>query len=533
MSGDNQTQMRIAFAKTGWSESYNGDDVEGQFEYLEDWGDGAERFNFKPGPDRAYYGYLPPIGEARAVPKPQPAAGWLVIWVAKLDGTGPMVPVGWYEDATFTHEWCDRPEYDENEDFETLPSGERYCYSVHAANAVLIPADRRHEIQVDSAHLKSSPVLYAVGHMPWAAWRDGYRDLAERIVRHYAGEAARYSTLDELVARVNELSAGRSFGALQNLRKEIKGLSKRPTSVPFPARPNHEAWVFHVGGRQELQFNIGRDEDAEGRKCLRHGVAFSLEPGQDLPKPEVTLAPAIGHFNDWIREHSGQLSGIRMWNWNGRTRGPARGVGPVPASDVRRGRFLFAGWLTPLVATERDIGVMLDHFDQLMALYEYVLRSSVDDDDREVETSDPGVTPPMSKGKHRTLVRRAPSVVEVELRHRLIQEALYKEMVARHGRSAVQHEFKVPTGRVDLRVREPGDRIVYFEVKTASSARACVRQALGQLLEYALWPGCEKVDELVVASDRPLSHDAAEWLREMQQQVGIPLRYFQIELATT
>lgn len=106
-------------------------------------------------------------------------------------------------------------------------------------------------------------------------------------------------------------------------------------------------------------------------------------------------------------------------------------------------------------------------------------------------------------------------------------------MTARFGVQAVRHEHPtVNGGRVDLRVFEDAVRVVYYEIKTAATARACIREALGQLLEYAHAPGAEVVHELVVASDRPLTSDADEWLRTLTGRYGLPIRYYEVELVT-
>jgi hypothetical protein len=87
---------RIAFVKTGWSELYQGGPVVGRFQD-QNW---HERYNFMPGPDGVYYGYVPPIGKAQAAPNPQNRTGWLLIFVAAFEGYGPITAVGWYEDAS-------------------------------------------------------------------------------------------------------------------------------------------------------------------------------------------------------------------------------------------------------------------------------------------------------------------------------------------------------------------------------------------------------------------------------------------------
>ncbi|MGH2403364.1 MAG: hypothetical protein ACRDGN_02765, partial [bacterium] len=71
-------------------------------------------------------------------------------------------------------------------------------------------------------------------------------------------------------------------------------------SPSLAQRAIHPNYAFHVGGRTELQFNIG-EEERDGQAVVRHGVAFSLELSQSLPSIEPLL-PKIARFNDYVRE---------------------------------------------------------------------------------------------------------------------------------------------------------------------------------------------------------------------------------------
>ena len=341
-----------------------------------------------------------------------------------------------------------------------------------------------------------------------------------------------YDTLAALITRLNALSSDYEIGGLQALRKEVHGFKQRPTVTPFPSKPNNADWAFHVGGRRELQFNVGYDRDDSGEPALRYGVAFSFESGHDLPDPMAVLSPLVPHFNDYVRAHDDQLDDIRIWVWRGATRSPSRPLGPIRPEEEGDGIFVFAGWLGPRVPTEADLRGILSSLDRLMPLYEAVLRVNAS----QVNRSTASPTAPMGgttmvKGKTHAVVPQPARLVDVSLRHRVIQKALHDEMVKRHGPRAVRHEHPTALGgRIDLRVVEPGGRIVYYEVKTAATARGCIREAVGQLLEYAHWPGAESVHELVVVSDLPLDDEAAAWLRELDSRYGLALGYYQVEL---
>lgn len=341
-----------------------------------------------------------------------------------------------------------------------------------------------------------------------------------------------YATLPELIARLNELAPAHRLGELQALRKDVKGMSRLASRTVFHADPRDPTWVHHVGGRTELQFNLGYDTDDAGNRVLRHGVAFSLETSQTVHEPLLRLDAAMAHFNDFVRDHADELGDMRIWAWlpSGK-RTPSRPVGPLQPEERQKEVFVFMGKAGPAEPDEARVSVILHDLDRLMPLYEHVLRGCALPSPAVTEAATPTVGgTSMSKGKTRAFVQTAARLVEVDLRHRAVQEALHAAMKERHGADAVRHEHPVGGGRVDLRVVEGGERVVYYEIKTAATARACIREALGQLLDYAHAPGAEVVDELVVASDVPLTGDAEEWLRTLTQRYGLPIRYFQVEL---
>jgi hypothetical protein len=70
----------------------------------------------------------------------------------------------------------------------------------------------------------------------------------------------------------------------------------------------------------------------------------------------------------------------------------------------------------------------------------------------------------------------------------------------------------------------------FYEIKTAHSPRACIRQAIGQLLEYAFWTSSQNVTRLIVVGETPLDQDGAKYLRTLQKQFSLPIDYEHINL---
>jgi hypothetical protein len=79
---------------------------------------------------------------------------------------------------------------------------------------------------------------------------------------------------------------------------------------------------------------------------------------------------------------------------------------------------------------------------------------------------------------------------KILLRHNQVQTALYERLVADHGHDRVRTEHPTGTGGfADAVVLLPDSRWQLYEIKIADTADAVVRQAMGQLLEYAFRDG--------------------------------------------
>lgn len=171
---------RIAFVKTGWATSYEGEEVVGRHAHIGEFNEAHERFNFKKAPDGRFYAYIPPMGRYESAPSPRDSSGWLLIFVAARNGNGPLTVVGWYEDAVFERAYVARPEYEVG-DYEMDIHGNHYSYCFSADRATLIPLHLRQTV-VSGDHFKRSPIIYVRGNGRNEAWRQGFAELAESIV---------------------------------------------------------------------------------------------------------------------------------------------------------------------------------------------------------------------------------------------------------------------------------------------------------------------------------------------------------------
>lgn len=319
--------------------------------------------------------------------------------------------------------------------------------------------------------------------------------------------------------KLNDLAPPHPIGKLQYIRTQLKKLNRRPGDKIFSTQTTSDDWAFHHGGRTELQFNIGYadgDKDDE----LRHGVAFSFELSQTLKSIDV-LVPKVKFFNDFMELNAGEFSDMRMWHYDD-GRSVDRPPGPIPSGLVTEGVFVFLG--NRQSSKRIDYEMILDDFDRLLPLYRYV------------ESRGTTAPVPLPKSgfnfkagaskKVKTAKATLPEKeLDLDLRHNLLQEALYQRLASKHGKENVRTEQPSGVGTLIDIVVEMKDEYWFYEIKTALTPRACLREAIGQLLEYGFWPGAQEPVRFIVVGECPLDQDGQEYLSRLRKRFSLPIEY--------
>lgn len=116
--------------------------------------------------------------------------------------------------------------------------------------------------------------------------------------------------------------------------------------------------------------------------------------------------------------------------------------------------------------------------------------------------------------------------------HNDIQNRLYSYLCEKLGAPNVGTELETGEGTtIDVATKQNG-KVTFYEIKTATSVRASIRQAIPQLLEYAYWPSDHRADELVIVSQLPITKIGRRYLSHLQTLFGLPLSYSQFNLRT-
>lgn len=320
---------------------------------------------------------------------------------------------------------------------------------------------------------------------------------------------------------------------LQRRRSEIGG-RKRQAKTIFGFRDRTRNWAHHYGGRGELQFNVGLDVLPDRGLALRAGVAFSLETSRSLPDI-AQLEPRVAWFNRWVWDHPDAFLDFVMCHDQDGSRSADYAVGPISERLIRARTFIFVGDRQPLSTADpiRALQVM----DRLLPLWDWVeSRHDLPIDvaiaaDQEVEARLDTLDLARGReldGRAWTMATTRERTFNVSLRHREIQRRL-KVQLESEGCKDVVFEPPIGSRAIDVVARHK-ETLWFYEIKTAWSDRACLREAIGQLLEYSLWPGSTKPSKIVVVGEPPLTAHGKDYLERLNTAFPVPIDYRQIKL---
>jgi hypothetical protein len=117
----------------------------------------------------------------------------------------------------------------------------------------------------------------------------------------------------------------------------------------------------------------------------------------------------------------------------------------------------------------------------------------------------------------------------INVRHSLIQKKLKEILEIQYGEENVSIENPFNGNKIDAVVRNNSEYI-FYEVKTASTLKACLREALGQLFEYSFWPGIIHANNIVVVGEHQITEEGKEYINFLNNRFNIPISYLQINL---
>lgn len=120
---------------------------------------------------------------------------------------------------------------------------------------------------------------------------------------------------------------------------------------------------------------------------------------------------------------------------------------------------------------------------------------------------------------------------EVELLHEEISIALTNVLEKMYGSKNVKREHPHLNNRIDI-VLQQGKSLTFYEIKTYNSIKKCIREALGQLIEYSMYHNCNIAKELIIVTS-PFNNTKEEemYMEHIRNLTGlnIYLQYFNLK----
>ena len=334
-------------------------------------------------------------------------------------------------------------------------------------------------------------------------------------------------SIQQITDAIEVKAADFEFGRLQEIRQRLKGLQRRSKTV-FRPTTIHDNYAFHYGGRTELQFNIGFESRENDERMLRHGVAISLKRGSSINAIDESILNRIDRLNEYLELHADQFPDFQMYNswYHRKDRNDYPTLRPVPPAAVDLDAFIFIGGQQS--ADHVNVEIILRDFDRLLPMYMFV--EGTGDPSSKDEAVQHEFVPGLTKKKSSTKVTLAERRLNKDLRHNDLQYALGQFLVQRHGEDAVCDEHSIVNrNKVDVAVLEDNE-LTYYEIKVGVTARHCLRQAIGQLLEYSYWPQARTAARLIVVGEPDLDPSADDYLADLRAIFGLPIYYQQFDM---
>lgn len=134
-------------------------------------------------------------------------------------------------------------------------------------------------------------------------------------------------------------------------------------------------------------------------------------------------------------------------------------------------------------------------------------------------TFKPGHNP----GKHDTIVTATGGKKEKTLFHNEVQTKIFELLKKQYGKDNVgtENELGYQT-KVDIVVRNKKE-FTFYEIKTTSTAKSAIREALGQILEYVYWPDKTHACKLIIVTTQKATNDCKKYIKRFRMDFNIPL----------
>ncbi len=117
--------------------------------------------------------------------------------------------------------------------------------------------------------------------------------------------------------------------------------------------------------------------------------------------------------------------------------------------------------------------------------------------------------------------------------HNSIQNSIFNQFCQKYGENNVGTEQFIEGTFIDLVIKMREDEYIFFEIKTASSPKLCIRESIGQLLEYGYYHNINiTVKKFIIVGYHSIDADAKQYLNRLKEKSNLPIFYIHLNLET-
>ncbi|WOK09201.1 hypothetical protein RT717_11190 [Imperialibacter roseus] len=120
--------------------------------------------------------------------------------------------------------------------------------------------------------------------------------------------------------------------------------------------------------------------------------------------------------------------------------------------------------------------------------------------------------------------------IELELKHNILQTKFLKYLQKKYGKAIVKREcMAYGASRIDV-TRKTDTGYIFYEIKTYNSLRTSIREGIGQLLEYSLYPNVNEAQCIVLVSHVAPSGEVRNYLNHLKNFIKLPFSYIHFDI---
>ncbi len=120
--------------------------------------------------------------------------------------------------------------------------------------------------------------------------------------------------------------------------------------------------------------------------------------------------------------------------------------------------------------------------------------------------------------------------IELELKHNVLQTKFLKYLQNKYGKTIVKRECTAYGAlRIDV-TRKTNTGYIFYEIKTYNSLRTSIREGIGQLLEYCLYPNVNEAESIVLVSHVTPSDEVKNYLNHLKNFIKLPFTYIHFDI---